>query len=84
MTLGESMRLITPKRAERMRPGAGSGPTSSRVSAGATAQYKFLIFGVLLVIMMLFRPEGLIPSARRKAEFEEGGQEAVLYGAQQQ
>ena len=45
-------------------------------------KYKFLIFGVLLVIMMLFRPEGLIPSARRKAEFEEGGEEAVLYGAQ--
>jgi len=47
-------------------------------------KYKFLIFGTLLVVMMLFRPEGLIPSARRKAEFEEGGQEAVLYGAQHQ
>ena len=42
-------------------------------------KYKFLIFGVLLVVMMLFRPEGIIPSARRKAEFEEGGEEAVLY-----
>jgi branched-chain amino acid transport system permease protein len=42
-------------------------------------KYKFLIFGVLLVLMMLFRPEGLIPSARRKAEFEEGGEESVLY-----
>jgi branched-chain amino acid transport system permease protein len=47
-------------------------------------KYKFLIFGVLLVVMMLFRPEGLIPSARRKAEFEEGGVDAVLYGAQKQ
>jgi branched-chain amino acid transport system permease protein len=47
-------------------------------------KYKFLIFGTLLVLMMLFRPEGLIPSARRKAEFEEGGAEAVLYGAQKQ
>jgi len=45
-------------------------------------KYKFLFFGVLLVVMMLFRPQGLIPSARRKAEFEEGGEEAVLYGAQ--
>jgi len=45
--------------------------------------YKFAIFGGLLVLMMLFRPEGLIPSARRKAEFEEGGEEAVLYGARQ-
>ena len=46
-------------------------------------KYKFLIFGTLLVIMMLFRPEGLVPSARRKAEFEEGGEDAVLYGALQ-
>ena len=34
-------------------------------------KYKFLVFGILLVAMMLFRPEGLIPSARRKAEFHE-------------
>ena len=34
-------------------------------------KYKFLIFGTLLVIMMLLRPEGLIPSARRKAELHE-------------
>ena len=44
-------------------------------------KYKFLIFGLLLVLMMLFRPEGLIPSARRKAEFKEEGPEAVLYDA---
>jgi branched-chain amino acid transport system permease protein len=42
-------------------------------------KYKFLFFGILLVVMMLFRPEGLIPSARRKAEFEEEGPEAVAY-----
>jgi branched-chain amino acid transport system permease protein len=34
-------------------------------------KYKFLIFGVLLVVMMLVRPEGIIPSARRKAELHE-------------
>ncbi len=34
-------------------------------------KYKFLIFGVLLVIMMLVRPEGIIPSARRKAELHD-------------
>ncbi len=50
------------------------------------AKYKFLIFGILLVIMMLFRPEGLIPSARRKAEFHEdleteGGTEGAMYEA---
>jgi branched-chain amino acid transport system permease protein len=44
------------------------------------AKYKFGIFGGLLVIMMLFRPEGLIPDARREAEFEEGeGPQEYLY-----
>jgi branched-chain amino acid transport system permease protein len=45
----------------------------------AIAKYKFGIFGGLLVIMMLFRPEGLIPSSRRKAEFAEGEGTATLY-----
>lgn len=31
-------------------------------------QDKFLVFGLALVVMMLLRPEGLLPSARRKAE----------------
>jgi branched-chain amino acid transport system permease protein len=43
--------------------------------------YKFGILGALLVVMMLFRPEGLIPSGRRKAEFEEGEGTASLYDA---
>jgi branched-chain amino acid transport system permease protein len=29
---------------------------------------RFLIYGAILVAMMLFRPEGLIPSRQRKAE----------------
>ncbi|HEV3087252.1 MAG TPA: branched-chain amino acid ABC transporter permease, partial [Candidatus Elarobacter sp.] len=29
---------------------------------------RFLIYGAILVIMMLFRPEGLLPSRQRKAE----------------
>jgi branched-chain amino acid transport system permease protein len=33
-------------------------------------QYRMLAFGGLLVVMMIFRPTGLIPSARRKMEFE--------------
>jgi len=31
-------------------------------------QYQFLLYGLALVIMMLFRPEGLFPSQRRKRE----------------
>jgi branched-chain amino acid transport system permease protein len=42
--------------------------------------YQFGIFGIILVLVMLFKPEGLIPSARRKAEFEEGAvSEEYLY-----
>jgi branched-chain amino acid transport system permease protein len=45
-------------------------------------KYKYGLFGLLLILMMLFRPEGLIPSARRKAEFAGGEGEASLYDAQ--
>jgi ABC-type branched-subunit amino acid transport system permease subunit len=31
-------------------------------------QYQFLLYGFALVLMMLFRPEGLFPSRRRKRE----------------
>ncbi|MBX6765592.1 MAG: branched-chain amino acid ABC transporter permease [Actinomadura rubrobrunea] len=34
--------------------------------------YRMLLFGAALVVMMVFRPEGLWPSRRRKAELEEG------------
>jgi ABC-type branched-subunit amino acid transport system permease subunit len=43
-------------------------------------QYQFLIFGVALVLMMLFRPEGLFPSQRRRRELhvaEELGEDAA-------
>jgi branched-chain amino acid transport system permease protein len=34
-------------------------------------QYRMLAFGALLVLMMIFRPTGFIPSARRKMEFKD-------------
>jgi branched-chain amino acid transport system permease protein len=34
-----------------------------------------MIFGLALVLLMLWRPEGLFPSARRRAELHEGGAE---------
>jgi branched-chain amino acid transport system permease protein len=43
--------------------------------------YEFGIFGAILVIVMLFRPEGLIPSSRRAAEFHEGVHDQPLYDA---
>jgi branched-chain amino acid transport system permease protein len=35
-------------------------------------EYRTLMFGLALIIVMIFRPEGLLPSRRRRAEFREG------------
>lgn len=35
------------------------------------ARYQRLVFGLLLIVMMIFRPEGIIPSQRAKLEFHE-------------
>jgi ABC-type branched-subunit amino acid transport system permease subunit len=54
--------------------------------------YQFLLYGIVLVLMMLFRPEGLFPSQRRRSELhiaeefaeaedEEISEEAVTAGA---
>jgi branched-chain amino acid transport system permease protein len=44
------------------------------------SEYQFLFYGVLLIVMMLKRPEGLIPSKRRAQELhqEEMAQDAWL------
>ncbi len=41
--------------------------------------YQFGIYGAIIVLVMLIRPTGLIPSARRRAEFEEGVADTPLY-----
>jgi branched-chain amino acid transport system permease protein len=40
--------------------------------------YNSGIYGAILVLVMLFRPAGLIPSARAKAEFEVGVEDTPL------
>jgi branched-chain amino acid transport system permease protein len=35
------------------------------------SEYSYLIYGAAIVTFMLFRPEGLLPSARRRAELHE-------------
>ena len=44
--------------------------------------YEFGIYGVIIVVVMLFRPEGLIPSQRRAAELHEGVHDEPLYDAE--
>jgi branched-chain amino acid transport system permease protein len=43
--------------------------------------YRFFVFGLALVVVMIFRPQGLVPSKRRKAELRSGVVEEQLYEA---
>jgi branched-chain amino acid transport system permease protein len=45
------------------------------------AQFNFLIFGIVLVIMMRFRPEGLLPNRQRAAELAGAHTQAELEAA---
>src|SRR5919198_295079 len=63
------------------------GPGGQTVSIWSTPidvpKYEFGIFGIILLVVMLFRPEGLIPSSRRAAEFHEGVHDQPLYDVTQ-
>ena len=45
-------------------------PEVIRSAVPSFQQYRFLVFGAVLVIVMIFRPQGLIPSRRRAMELE--------------
>ena len=42
-------------------------------------KYNFGIYGLIIVVVMLFRPTGLIPERRHKRELEEGVRDTPLY-----
>ena len=42
-------------------------------------KYQFGIYGIIIVLMMLFRPEGLIPERRHKRELELGVHDTPFY-----
>ena len=41
------------------------------------AKYERMVFGVILVLMMIYRPQGIIPSRRRRRELARGSDEAT-------
>ncbi|MFC7548534.1 branched-chain amino acid ABC transporter permease [Plantactinospora sp. GCM10030261] len=41
-------------------------------------EYRFLFFGLILVLVMIFRPQGLIPSRRRAQELKDREKEVVV------
>jgi branched-chain amino acid transport system permease protein len=62
-------RLILPEAANLIRDIAQTKTGSSDIpSFRDLPQFRLMLFGLVLVIMMVVRPEGLLPSARRKAE----------------
>jgi len=42
------------------------------------SEYRLLFFGLLLVVMMRFRPEGLVANRRRLLEFHEEDEELAV------
>ena len=45
-------------------------------------EYRFFVFGIALVVVMIFRPQGLIPSRRRSAELHGASTDQQLYDTQ--
>ena len=52
-------------------PSSARPSTRRRAPASTCPNKSFLIFGIILVVMMLLRPEGLLPAARQKALIHE-------------
>jgi branched-chain amino acid transport system permease protein len=47
---------------------AGLPPLMQATLSTEWINYRYLFFGIILVLVTLFRPQGLLPSARREAE----------------
>jgi branched-chain amino acid transport system permease protein len=50
----------------------GDALGSPLLSNADIPKYNFFLFGLLLVVMMLLRPEGIIPNRQRQEELREG------------
>jgi branched-chain amino acid transport system permease protein len=40
--------------------------------------YRFFLFGLALIVVMIFRPQGILPSKRRQAELMAGAEESSI------
>ena len=50
-------------------------------TANDITEYRFLLFGLALILMMIFRPQGLLPSRQRAAELTEASSASESMGA---
>jgi len=60
---------------------AGLAIIGSDLGIQDVPKYQFGIYGVIIVIVMLFRPTGLIAERRHKQELEAGVEDEALYDA---
>jgi len=64
-------------------------PQATNLAAGIHlnvdfTQYRFMLYGVILVLAMLLRPEGLIPSRQRRAELREALRDPTVAAQEQE
>jgi branched-chain amino acid transport system permease protein len=65
-----------------------TGINISAEAQSAVSNYRYLVFGALMVVMMAWRPEGILPSKRRARELHPSDEAALdemnqtLYDAQ--
>jgi branched-chain amino acid transport system permease protein len=60
----------------------GLAKIGTEVGIQDVPKYNFGIYGLIIVIVMLFRPTGLIPERRHKRELEEGVHDTPFYDVQ--
>jgi branched-chain amino acid transport system permease protein len=61
-------RLFLPQLSQLVQTLAQNSDSELLKQINFASDFRLLLFGVTLVIMMLLRPEGLVPSARRRME----------------
>jgi branched-chain amino acid transport system permease protein len=75
--LGAALLYLVPEYLKALPSTIQNSPTLSaiipdfvRQSFDALSDYRWLLFGAVMVIMMLYRPQGLLGSSRRKTEMQ--------------
>lgn len=74
-------RLFLPQLSQTMQKLADASHNEALKSIDFASDFRLLMFGLTLVIMMLVRPEGLVPSERRKAELHATEEAAAVAAA---
>jgi branched-chain amino acid transport system permease protein len=54
-------------------------PEALRNLPAGAEQYRYLLFGMVLVLVMIFRPQGIVPSRRRAIELKGAVREGTVY-----